>query len=102
MLSSGRTFALDAAEGPERLARHAMAEIATQLAADEGADAWATRVNELLRRLVADEDDWANSEVVLPARVLPGIKPRAREWCSRRSGWAVDSRQRFRTILTRR
>lgn len=69
--------ALDAAEGPERLARHAMAEIARQLAADEDADTQATRVNALLRRIVADDDDWANSELVLPARVLSGIKPRS-------------------------
>lgn len=69
--------ALDAAEAPERLARHAMAEIARQLAADDDADAQAERVNDLLRRIVADEDDWAQTEVVLPARVLSGIRPRS-------------------------
>ena len=69
--------ALDSAEGPERLARHAMAEIARQLAGDESADAQAARVNEVLRRIVPDEDGWAAAEVVVPARVLSGIKPRS-------------------------
>ncbi|HLI61374.1 MAG TPA: hypothetical protein VKV21_17075 [Solirubrobacteraceae bacterium] len=68
---------LDPAEGPERLARHAMAEIARQLAADDDADTQAARVNELLRRIVAGDDDWAQSEVVLPATVLTGIKARS-------------------------
>lgn len=70
--------ALDPAEAPERLARHAMAEIARQLAADDrGADAQTGRLNELVRRLVADEDDRAQTEVVVPARVLSGIKARS-------------------------
>ena len=70
--------ALDPAEGPGRLARHAMAEIARQLAADEStADAQAARLNDLLRRIVTDEDDWAQTEVVVPARILSGIKPRS-------------------------
>lgn len=70
--------ALDAAEAPERLARHAMAEIVRQLAAgDEGADIQASRLNDLLRRLVVDEDDWAEAEVVVPARVLSGIRARS-------------------------
>jgi superfamily II DNA or RNA helicase/HKD family nuclease len=69
--------ALDLAEGPERLARHAMAEIARQLAAEDSADGQAARVNGLLRRLVADDDDWAQTEVVVPARVLSGIKARS-------------------------
>jgi superfamily II DNA or RNA helicase/HKD family nuclease len=69
-------IALDPAEGPERLARHAMTEIARQLAAVESADAQASRVNELLRRLVVDDGDWAETEVVVPARVLSGIRGR--------------------------
>ena len=69
--------ALDPSEGPQRLARHAMAEIARQLAGDEGADAQAIRLNDLLRRIVLDGDDWAQTEVVVPARVLSGIKSRS-------------------------
>lgn len=69
---------LDPAEGPERLARHAMAEIARQLAADgAGADAQAMRVNDLLRGIVPDAGDWARSEVVTPATVLSGIRARS-------------------------
>lgn len=70
--------ALDPAEGPERLARHAMAEIARQLALDEEVDVQATRLNDLLRRVVANADDWAQSEVVVPATVLSGIRARSR------------------------
>jgi superfamily II DNA or RNA helicase/HKD family nuclease len=69
--------ALDAAEGPERLARHAMAEIARQLARDESADAQAARLNDVLRRVASDDESWAESEVVVPARVLSGIKSRS-------------------------
>lgn len=70
--------ALDSAEGPDRLARHAMAEIARQLAAgDEDADDQAARLNGLLRGLVANDDDWAQTEIVVPARILSGIKPRS-------------------------
>ena len=69
--------ALDPAEGPDRLARHAMAEIARQLASDQSADAQAARVNEVLRQIVPDEDSWVEAEVVVPARVLSGIKPRS-------------------------
>jgi superfamily II DNA or RNA helicase/HKD family nuclease len=69
--------ALDPAEGPERLARHAMGEIARQLADDESAESQARRVNALLRPFVADADDWDGAEVVLPPRVLLGIKRRS-------------------------
>ncbi len=69
--------ALDPAEGPERLARHAMAEIARQLATEDSADDQAARLNGLLR-LVAEDDDWARTEVVVPATVLSGIRARSR------------------------
>ncbi len=68
---------LDPVEAPERLARHAMAEIARQLAGDETADVQASRLNTLLRSFVSDQDDWAQTEVVVPARVLSGIRPRS-------------------------
>jgi hypothetical protein len=70
-------YALDPAEASERLARHAMAEIARQLAGDDGADSQAARLNDLLRHFVSDADDWAQTEIVVPARVLSGIKPRS-------------------------
>ncbi len=55
-----------------------MDEIARQLAADDStADAQTARLNDLLRRVVTDEDDWAQTELVVPARVLSGIKPRS-------------------------
>ena len=69
--------ALDPAEGPERLARHAMREIARQLVDDESAESQAGRLNALLRPLVVDADDWEAAEVVLPPRVLSGIKRRS-------------------------
>ena len=70
--------ALDPAEGPKRLARHAMAEIARQLAAaDETADEQVIRLNRLLRGIVPSEDDWAQTELVVPAKVLSGIKARS-------------------------
>ena len=43
----------------------------------EGAGAQAIRLNDLLRRIVLDGDDWAQTEVVVPARVLSGIKSRS-------------------------
>ena len=70
--------ALDPAEGPERLARHAMAEIARQLAAaDETADEQVIRLNRLLRWIVPSGDDWAQTELVVPAKVLSGVKARS-------------------------
>jgi hypothetical protein len=69
--------ALDPAEGPERLARHAMREIARQLTKDDTADGQATTLNSALRGLVSDADDWAAAEVVVPPRVLAGIKRRS-------------------------
>ncbi|MGO9900113.1 MAG: DUF3427 domain-containing protein [Solirubrobacteraceae bacterium] len=70
-------LALDPAEGAERLARHAMREIARQLADDESAVSQARRLNELLRPFVEDADDWEAADVVLPPRVLSGIKRRS-------------------------
>lgn len=69
--------ALDPAEGPERLARHAMREIARQLASDETADGQAAALNSVLWGMVSDTDDWAAAEVVVPPRVLSGINRRS-------------------------
>ncbi len=66
---------LDAAEAPERLARHAMDEIRRQLSDDEPADGQAARVNDVLRGLAGD--DFSDGEVVRPPRVLWGIKGRS-------------------------
>ena len=66
--------ALDPAEGPGRLARHAMREIARQLASDDTADGQAAALTAVLRGMVSDADDWAAAEVVVPPRILSGIK----------------------------
>ena len=50
-----------------------MHEIIRQLSDDESADDQARRVNELLRGLVSDAGD-RQAELVLPARVLSGVK----------------------------
>ena len=47
---------LDPAEGPNRLARHAMREIERDLDADASAETQARRVNGLLRDLISDQD----------------------------------------------
>ncbi|MGH2893570.1 MAG: DEAD/DEAH box helicase family protein, partial [Solirubrobacteraceae bacterium] len=70
-------IALDPAEGPERLARHAMREIARQLGTDETAEGQAVTVNSVLRGIVSETEDWAAAEVVLPPRILSGIKRRS-------------------------
>lgn len=55
-----------------------MAEIARQLAAaEETADEQVIRLNRLLRGIVPSGDDWAQTEVVVPATVLSGIKARS-------------------------
>lgn len=54
-----------------------MAEIARRLAADDTADAQAGKVNELLRRVVRDDESWEDAEVVVPARILAGIRARS-------------------------
>jgi len=69
--------ALDPAEAPERLARHAMQEIARELAGDETAEAQAQRLNAVLRGIVSAENDLAAAELVVPPRVLSGIKKRS-------------------------
>src|SRR5450755_4205626 len=66
---------LDAAEAPERLARHAMDEIRRQLDDDESADRQVGRVNDALRDLAGD--GYNEREVVQPPRVLQGIKGRS-------------------------
>jgi superfamily II DNA or RNA helicase/HKD family nuclease len=67
---------LDAAEAPERLARHAMEELRRGLGADDQpSDHQAQRVNDVLRQLASG--DGAPAEVALPARVLHGIKGRS-------------------------
>jgi superfamily II DNA or RNA helicase/HKD family nuclease len=66
---------LDGAEAPDRLARHVMEELRRELAADDdSADEKADRVNALLRRVGADSGD---AELMVPARLLQGIKGRS-------------------------
>jgi HKD family nuclease len=65
---------LDAAEAPDRLARHAMGELRVNLDGEDSADAQAERVNAVLRTFAGgDEPD---AQICLPARVLQGIKGR--------------------------
>src|SRR3954451_7565754 len=66
---------LDAAEAPERLARHAMVELQRSLADDDSADAQAARVNDVLARSTNGTETGA--EILLPARILLGIKGRS-------------------------
>ena len=68
---------LDPAEGPNRLARHAMREIERDLDADASAETQARRVNGLLRDLISDQDSLDAAEVALPPKVLNGIKWRS-------------------------
>jgi len=63
---------LDSAEAPDRLARHAMAEIRRDLAGGDAADAQARQINDLLADL--DGDASVDQSVAIPARVLQGIK----------------------------
>lgn len=66
---------LDRAEAPHRLARHVMDELRRELGAeDDSADEQAGRVNDLLRGVVGDG---VGADVMLPARVLQGIKGRS-------------------------
>ena len=67
---------LDPVEAPERLARHLMNEVRLALGRnEESADRQAQETNELLRQALAlDAADAA--EVVLPARILQGIRGR--------------------------
>jgi superfamily II DNA or RNA helicase/HKD family nuclease len=66
---------LDAAEAPERLARHAMGEMKRKLAGDELADEQAARVNRVLRDLAGTRIE--DGEIDRPPRVLEGIKARS-------------------------
>jgi superfamily II DNA or RNA helicase/HKD family nuclease len=65
---------LDPAEGPERLARHAMKQVQRGLAAVESAEEQTQRLNALLGTL---DDDAQDARVELPPRVLTGIKARS-------------------------
>jgi hypothetical protein len=66
---------LDAAEAPARLARHFMDELRRELAdGDETSDEQAGQVNALLSGAVGTDTE---AEVVLPARLLRGIKGRS-------------------------
>jgi superfamily II DNA or RNA helicase/HKD family nuclease len=67
--------ALDPAEAPERLARHAMDELRRELEGEDPADDKAERINQLLRQFAYDAAD--ETEVALPARLLEGIKARS-------------------------
>jgi superfamily II DNA or RNA helicase/HKD family nuclease len=66
--------ALDSAEGPSRLARHAMREVERELTSDASAEAQAVRLNGVLRGLAGEGS--SSSELALPPRVLYGIKGR--------------------------
>jgi len=68
---------LDPAEGPARLARHAMREVERELAVDETAAGQAERLNGVLRQLVGATNGPLPAELVLPPRVLYGIKARS-------------------------
>ncbi len=68
---------LDPAEGPSRLARHAMREIERELAIDESADVQAERLNRVLRQVANSESPSEGLQVALPPRVLLGIRARA-------------------------
>src|SRR5262245_7825579 len=65
---------LDAAEAPDRLARHAMEELRRELRIEKAADVQARTVNEILRRFAPSA---GGAEVALPARVLHGIRDRS-------------------------
>lgn len=67
--------ALDPAEAPERLARHAAVELRRELAGDDSADDQAERTNVALRLLAGGSA--TEAELDVPARVLQGIKARS-------------------------
>jgi superfamily II DNA or RNA helicase/HKD family nuclease len=66
---------LDPAEGPDRLARHAAAELRSDLGARSEAAEQAQQINEVLADIAADGEDGAL--VSLPPRVLYGIRGRS-------------------------
>jgi len=67
---------LDPAEAPERLSRHLMAEVRGVLGEEGSADAQAEDVNRLLGQVLRREDAEA-VEIVVPARVLQGVRARS-------------------------
>ncbi len=69
------TQRLDPAEAPERLARHLMESLRRALDPDVPADDQAARVNALLDRIGGDGS--AGDAVVMPARLLQGIRSRS-------------------------
>jgi superfamily II DNA or RNA helicase/HKD family nuclease len=69
---------LDPAEGPERLALHVMRLIARELAGEESADDQARRINEVLRSVLSDTEDLDDAEIIVPPRVLSGIRGQSR------------------------
>jgi superfamily II DNA or RNA helicase len=66
---------LDAAEAPERLARHAMDELRREFAGDDSSETQAARANQVLRDI--QSGDATDEELALPPRVLHGIKARS-------------------------
>src|SRR5215467_4835219 len=66
---------LDAAEAPERLARHAMDELRRELDPNTSADTQADRINGLLEQFGGGTTEV--EDIALPARVLYGIKKRS-------------------------
>jgi len=68
---------LDPAEGPNRLARHAMREIERELAADDSADVQAERINRALSQFGVAAEASDGARIALPPKVLLGIKARA-------------------------
>ena len=67
--------ALYVAEAPDRLARHAAAELRRELVGDESADDQAERTNAALRLLAGGSA--TDAELDVPARVLQGIRSRS-------------------------
>ncbi len=63
------TKGLDSAEGPHRLARHAMLELRRYLETDDSAVSQTEKINRILREFDAND-----AEIVVPPRVLEGIK----------------------------
>lgn len=68
--------ALDPGEAPGRLSRHLMAEVRAMLEERGSANTQAEDVNRLLGQALVEEEA-ADAEVLLPARVLQGIRTRS-------------------------
>jgi superfamily II DNA or RNA helicase/HKD family nuclease len=69
------TARLDAAEAPDRLARHAMDELRRSLSGDASADDQARRTNAVLEQIAPGNIE--SIGIAEPARVLQGIKGRS-------------------------